>query len=335
MESAGQAAATADDKPGILVPEHFVPTPTTISAEAQAILSRELPDFGVTLPKLGDPPEVWQAFKDIGNNGLVMMTKRYATLYPAEVVTHELSQFSVYEITPHDTAPENTGRAIVFIHGGGFINGGGEGAIYCAMQFAGLARCKTYSIDYRMVPDFCYPVPVDDCLEAYRFVLERHEPGKIGLFGPSAGANLVAAVALKARDLGLPLPGACAMHSVPSDIGMWGDTGHTNFMVDIILKKMMPELSEAYANGQDTSDPYMSPVHGNYAKGFPPSILVSGTRDLLLSDTVRLHQAMIKGGADVDLLVFEAMGHMPFIDAPEEADMYSQIIAFLFKHMKA
>src|ERR1700712_4209885 len=111
MDSAGRTAAGLHVKPGILVPEHFVPTPTTISAEAQAILGRELPDFGVTVPKLGDPAEVWQAFKDIAKNGLAMMTKRYTTLFPAEVITHDLSQFPLYEITPHDTAPENAGRA--------------------------------------------------------------------------------------------------------------------------------------------------------------------------------------------------------------------------------
>jgi acetyl esterase/lipase len=203
------------------------------------------------------------------------------------------------------------------------------------MQMAGMAKCKVYSVDYRMVPEVAYPVPLDDTLEGYRFILSRHKPQRVAVFGPSAGANLAPALVLKARDLGVAMPAACAIHSSPSDMGTWGDSGHTNDTVDIVLRHIMPELHDNYARGHDTRDPYLSPVNADFSKGFSPSILTTGTRDLLLSGTVRLHRAMIRGGVKAELHVWEAMTHAPFFDAPEEEELYMQHINFMLGHMRS
>ena len=332
MTGTSKATQASD---GILVPEHFVPTPTTISPEAQMTLRMKPPVGGHTIPKLSDDPALWKAYQDAANNGMVAMTKKYATEFPSDVTRHQLSGAVLYEVTPKNLVPENRNRVILYVHGGGYAIGGGEASLYSAMQMAGLARCRTYSIDYRMVPDFPFPVPVDDTLEAYQFMLKRHAPKSIAIFGPSAGATLAPAMLLKARDQGLPLPGACAMHSCPSDMSTWGDSGHTNFVVDTILRQPDQQIFLNYANGHDLKDPYLSPVYGDYAKGFCPSILSTGTRDLLLSSTVRLHRAMVRAGVDAELHVWEAMGHAPFFNAPEEGELYLQHITFMLKHTAA
>jgi acetyl esterase/lipase len=203
------------------------------------------------------------------------------------------------------------------------------------MQMAGLAQTRTFSIDYRMAPDFAFPVPLDDTLEAYRYLLSRYKPQNIALFGPSAGANLAPACILKARDAGLPLPAACAVHSVPSDMADMGDTSYTNDTVDIVLKHRSPGLSELYANGHDLSDPLLSPRWADFGKGFSPTILTSGTRDLLLSGTVLLHRALLRGGIKAELHVWEAMTHAPFFGAPEELELYNQHIQFMLGHMES
>jgi acetyl esterase/lipase len=329
----GDSASSSEERDGILVPEHFVPTPTTISPQAQAMLRSKLPVGGNPTPKSRSDAAGWAAYRKAGDTGMIMMTRHYATQYPGEVVTHQLSASKLYEITPGDLAAENRGRAIYYVHGGGFTLGGGEAAIYPAMQMAGMAKCKVYSIDYRLAPEFPFPVPLDDTLEGYRFILGQHDARRVGVFGPSAGANLVPAMVLKARDLGVPMPATCAMHSCPSDMSQQGDTGYTNDTVDIILKHASPELSRTYAGDHDLKDPYLSPVYADYAKGFPPSVLTSGTRDLLLSGTVRLHRAMVRAGVKAELHVWEAMTHAPFFNAPEEQELYMQHIDFMLAHM--
>jgi acetyl esterase/lipase len=319
---------------GILVPEHFVPTPDGISPEAQAFLRMTLSIGAHPMPKSLDDIEGWRAYREAGEAGMIALTKHHETRHPANVTTHSLSALRVFEITPRDTDPRNEGRAIIYVHGGGFSVGGGEAALYPAMQLAGLARCKAYSVDYRMLPEHPFPVPLDDTLEAYRFVLARHRPEQIAIFGASAGANLAPAVVLKARDLGVAMPAAIAMHSCPSDISTWGDSGYTNDTVDTVLRHYMPEINLTYANGHDPRDPYLSPVFGDFSKGFPPCILTTGTRDMLLSGTVRLHRALVRAGIKAELHVWEAMTHAPFFNAPEENELYLQHIDFMLKAME-
>jgi acetyl esterase/lipase len=217
-----QGLAGARD--GVVVPEHFVPTPTTISAQAQAFLRLKLPVH--SMPALNDIAG-WKAFREATDASILKMTEKYVARYPGKLITHQLSASPLYEVTPDNAAPENSKRAIYYIHGGGFTGGGGIGAANLAFQMAGMARCKVYSTDYRLAPEFPFPLPLDDTLEGYRFIFERHGARNVGVFGPSAGANLAAAMTLKARDQGLPMPAACAMHSCPSDMSTYGDSGYT------------------------------------------------------------------------------------------------------------
>jgi monoterpene epsilon-lactone hydrolase len=327
---ADNIAAAAE---GIRVPEHFVPTPTTISPQAQAFLSHSAPVGGTPVPQSRDDVAGWRAYREAGDQGILELTRHYAQEYPAEVVTHTLSKAKLYEITPVNLAPENDRLAILFVHGGGWINGGGEAAIFTAMQMAGLARIRVFSVDYRLVPEFAFPAPVEDVVEAYRLVLDRFPAQSIAMYGPSAGANLVPAAVLMGRDQGLPLPCACALHSCPSEITFSGDSLYTNYRVDTVLREREPEFGLYYANGHDPKDPLLSPLYADLAAGFPPTILTSGTRDLLLSPTVLFHRALLHAGIEAELHVWEAMTHAPFFGAPEEEEFYREHVRFMLAHM--
>ena len=76
-----------------------------------------------------------------------------------------------------------------------------------------MARCRTFSLDYRMPPDHPFPAAIDDGVAAWKWLIERYRPGNVAFYGPSAGGNLVPALVLRLRELGLPLPAACAVHS--------------------------------------------------------------------------------------------------------------------------
>ncbi|MFT4026507.1 MAG: alpha/beta hydrolase fold domain-containing protein [Novosphingobium sp.] len=329
----GEVSGGGGGGDGILVPQHFVPTPKTISPAAQAMLRMKLPVGGVNPPDSLSDTAGWKAFQEASARGMLAMVEPFKAKYPADVATHQLSAFKLYEVTPKNVKP---GKGVMlYIHGGGFSTGGGDAAIFAAMQFAHYADAKVYSVDYRMLPDVQFPVPLDDTLEAYRFVLQRHGRRNVAIYGPSAGANLAAALVLKARDTGVPMPAACAMHSCPSDMSDSGDSANTNYMVDIILREMKPGLSTNYAGKADLKNPYLSPVHGDFSKGYCPTLMTTGTRDLLLSGTVRLHRAMVKAGVQAEIHVWEAMTHAPFFAAPEEHELYELTVNFLHRHLRA
>jgi monoterpene epsilon-lactone hydrolase len=321
-----------DQKSGIRVPARFIPTPTTISPQARAFLSSAPPVEQTRMPDVEDKAG-WRAFVENADRGIVAITARMATAHPADITPHRLSAASIYELCPHSLSAANEKRAILYIHGGGFVMGGGKAAQHSGMSIAGLARTRTYSIDYRMPPDHPFPDGLHDCLEAYQWLLKKYKPTNIAFYGPSAGGNLAAACLLKGREMGLPMPGACALHSPASDATESGDTYETNDTIDIVLRHRSSNLYTLYANGHDLRDPLISPVFGDYSKGFPPTILTSGTRDLLLSSTVLMHRALRRAGIKAELHVFEAMTHAPFFDSPEEQELLNEQIRFMLDHV--
>ena len=88
-----------------------------------------------------------------------------------------------------------------------------------------------------------------------------------------------------------------------------------------------------YARGHDPRDPLLTPIFADYSRGFCPTIITSGTRDLLLSCAVMLHRAMRKGGVKAELHVWEAMTHAPFFGAPEEAELLAEQFRFVDEHL--
>ena len=168
---------------------------------------------------------------------------------------------------------------------------------------------------------------------AYRALLEFRRPAEIVIGGSSAGAALTASTILRARDEGLPLPAAAVMNTPCVDLTEAGDTWQTNQGVDTVMRGSFDRAFLLYANGHDLREPYLSPVFADFGPGFPPSILLSGTRDVLLSDTVRLHRALLRAGVDAELHVFEAAGHAGFLGmAPEDRERAAEMRRFAEAH---
>jgi acetyl esterase/lipase len=317
---------------GIFIPARTVPTPHTISAEAQAYLSRAAHIA---------PPVIDRADKDGWRNYIAAVERQLAIIsaerakpFPAEIIEHRLSAVTLYEIVPATLSPEWEDQAIFNIHGGAFIVGGGRSAAHTVQSLASTARMRTFSVDYRMPPDHPFPVGLDDALEAYEWLLQRYRPETIAVHGSSAGANLAAAVTLKARDKGLPLPGACSLHTAGVDLTHAGDSFRTNVLVDVVLQGPQGETMALYAGDHDPRDPCLSPVFAEFSEGFPPTILISGTRDLLLSPTVMMHRALRRAGLKAELHVFEGMPHGGFGEtAPEDRELQGEIARFFHENL--
>ena len=143
---------------------------------------------------------------------------------------------------------------------------------------------------------------------------------------------------LKAKALGLPLPAAIAPGTPMADLTGVGDSFRTNELVDNVLISrdgLCDPAAQFYAHGHDLKDPLLSPVYGDY-RGFPPAILTTGTRDLLLSNTVRVHRKLRDAGVDSFLQVFEGQSHAHYLrddTSPETKSAFAEISGFFDKHL--
>ena len=203
---------------------------------------------------------------------------------------------------------------------------------------SGLGGFKVISVDYRMPPEAYFPAALDDGVTVYKNTLKTTPAKNIAVFGTSAGGALTLEMMLRAKALGLPMPAAIAPGTPMSDVTKVGDTFYTNELVDNVLVSrdgFCDAGAKVYAAGHDMKDPLLSPVYGDLS-GFPPTILTSGTRDLLLSNTVRVHRKLRQAGVEATLQVFEGQSHAHYLrddSAPETKETFAEISGFFARHM--
>ena len=239
------------------------------------------------------------------------------------------------------TLPPNyvdDGTVLIRVHGGGWILGSAQSTAGADAQMAILTGKRIVSVDYTVAPRGNFQTVTDQVVAVYKAVMAQgYKPQNIGIFGESAGANIVPGAMLKARDQGLPMPAAMLLMSPCTDLHLNGDTETTLRLADPVLDiaPIGPGLN-AYAAPQDWSNPYASPVYGDYSKPYPPTLIQVGTKELLLSDSVRLYQAMKAGGRDVVLDVYEGMPHVfqgYMTGTPEQKAAFAEINRFWKAHL--
>ncbi len=310
-----------------------IPVPRSVSPEAQRALatgSLAGATAGGPNPALDDR-DGWRAYVEFADSMLLGMFADQVAAAGGTVETKLVGTVPVFDITPTD-APAGSDLVQLDIHGGGLLMGGGECCRAMATLAAARARMHTWSVDYRMPPDHPYPAALDDCLTVYRALLEVRAPDRIVVGGASAGGNLAAALMLRARAVGLPLPAALVLLSPEVDLTESGDSFRTNLGIDTVLVRSLADANALYAAGHDLADPYLSPLFGDVA-GFPPTFLQTGTRDLFLSNTVRMHRKLRAAGVEAELHVFEAMPHGGFWGAPEDHEVAEELRRFLGAHV--
>jgi epsilon-lactone hydrolase len=314
------------------IPARDIPMPTSISSGARSYLTHLAKMPAMPGGGGGDPDDLAAlrkrvaAFDDTIGGYYGMLAARSNT----SVETQTIGGVTVYVSARNEATAEERRKVHLYIHGGGFMKGGGKPAMYSAQLEARRYGGTTVSVDYRMPPDHPYPAAIDDCLAVYRELLKAHAASTIFVSGESAGGNLSAALMHKARDAGLPKPGAVFLFTPATDMSVFGDSSKVNAYADVVLKDGSGDNVSLYVHGADVTSPYLSPLYGDLANAFPPTYLRSGTRDLLLSDTVRMHAALRKAGVDACLYVGEAMPHSGFPDdTPEQAEAIADTVRWL------
>jgi acetyl esterase/lipase len=311
-----------------------IPVPTSISARARAVMEAgcaNVPDRLANQPELPAPTdkEAWRARIATTDELMVLAFAGRVDESAFRFDEREVAGVRVHEITPRDASRGETGPVLLDIHGGALVGGGGEAGRLMSAISAQRAGLRTWAVDYRMPPDHPYPAPLDDCFAVYSALLETTPAEQVVVAGASAGGNLAAAMLLRARDAGLPMPGALVLLSPEVDLTESGDTFATNVGVDYVLVDGLGASIALYAGDHDLTDPLLSPLFGDLT-GFPPTFLQSGTRDLFLSNTVRMHRRLRDAGVDAELHVWEAMPHGGFFGAaPEDAQVGEELQRFL------
>jgi epsilon-lactone hydrolase len=314
--------------PSLHLPARDIPVPTHLSPEAAGQLNMITMQSQIW-PALDDI-EAWRATIAAADAmGLPFLTM-LASATEAEQGEIEVDGLKIYTAKPKD-APDD-GAVYFEIHGGALIQGGGENCRQMGIISAGLARAETWAVDYRMPPDHPYPAPLDDCVAAYRALLEVRSPDRIIVGGASAGGNLAAALMLRARDEGLPLPVACVLMTPEIDLTESGDSFQTILGLDNALTSSLMPANLLYAGGHDLTDPYVSPLFGDFTQGFPPTWLQSGTRDLFLSNTVLMHRALRRADIEAELHIFDAATHLMFMAGPEQEDRTRELRKFIDRY---
>ena len=311
------------------VPARTLPVPETVSPEMQRLVGAPLSGNWNSWPKTA---EEWKKLSAPGGGrGLPALRDRFKV--KSETMT--VNGVQAYLVTPADLPAENRNRLLVHIHGGCYVLQGGEAATTEAIYMAGFGRFKVLSVDYRRPPEFPYPAALDDSVAVWKGALKMADPKNMAIFGTSAGGALTLSTVLRARQEKLALPAAIAPGTPMSDLTGAGDSFHANFMVDNVLVGIgrCDAMAEYYAHGHDLKDPMLSPIYGDM-HGFPPTILTTGTRDLLLSSTVRVHRKLRQSGVEAVLQVFEAQSHAQYNrETPEGREAFEEIARFFDKHL--
>jgi epsilon-lactone hydrolase len=331
-----QLVAVAPSRAEVLeVPAKSVPVPTTVSPQLAAIIGMPLRTNWNVLPKTG---EEWKPVADAGAAGTIKNLPGMMERLHVKVEKTTIDGVRAFVVTPDVIAPENAGRVLIHVHGGCYVLNPGEAALPEALFMAGFGHAKVISVDYRMPPEAYFPAALDDGMTVYKSVLKTTNPKNVAIFGSSAGGALTLEMVLKAKQDGVPMPGAIAPGTPMSDVTKVGDTFVTNAMLDNVLVSpdgFCDAGTKVYAAGHDMKDPLLSPIYGD-VRGFPPTILTSGTRDLLLSNTVRMHRKLRQAGVEAALQVFEGQSHAQYYrddTSPEAKEAFEEIAGFFDKHL--
>ena len=317
----------------VRLPARDIPPPRTISAEARTALSAGAAMPVTPRPAVGDV-DGWRKAIAASDVMWTPMADEMLRTCRSTIETRTIGGITCYVSTPPGPIA-GSGRPIyLYLHGGAFVFGAGKVAKAFGAAAADRIGVTTVSVDYRMPPDHPFPVAPEDCVAVYRTLLETHAPSHIVIGGVSAGGNIAAAATLMIRDRGLPTPAAVILLTPEIDLTEAGDTFKTNVLLDVTLKTALPECNALYAADHDLSDPYLSPLFGDFERGFPPTFIQSGTRDLFLSNSVLMHRKLRRGGIDAELHVWEAMPHggFGFGNVPENREIDEEVKRFISRH---
>lgn len=263
---------------------------------------------------------------------------------PAEIVDTHIDGVHVHIVTPKGGVSEkNRNRVLINAHSGGFMFGGTYGGQIEAVPMAAYGDVKVIAVDYRMAPEHLYPAASEDMEAVYRHVLKETPAENIGIYGCSAGGTLAAQMVPWLESKGLPKPGAIGLFCSGIVNGFWygGDSQVTSGLLNGVQAQAAAGSDEEpprdYFDGIDKNTRFITP--GEFPETlatFPPTLVVTGTRDISMSNAIVSHTRLALAGVTAELHVQEGLGHGSFAmlpGIPESKTTHEIIWSFFDRHL--
>jgi acetyl esterase/lipase len=312
------------------------PVAASVSPEARAKLEG-VRAFLATLPT----PPLPQTIEDFDAAAArAEMFARQLTNAAVDALAPLVTERTLGGVATLDIAPKGhaeDGSILVYVHGGGFVSGSARANLLTAALAAATSGRRVVSIDYTIAPRGTWDAILDQVAAVWTALIdEGGDPAKMGLFGDSAGACIAAAAALLFRDRAIAPPAAMILLSPVVDLHGEGDTTVTLAPVDYLDTSVRDLARQAYAPGADLTNPLVSPLFGDFSQPYPPVLIQVGTRELLLSDSVRFHRRLRAAGRSSRLEVYEGMPHVfqsLLADAPEGKAAWGEMAEFWAEYL--
>jgi len=291
--------------------EYTVHIPDTISDEwKEQYLNYPDPNNFPVAPSKYDV-EAWKVLQSSFEEQSIAQSAEFITQLGVVYESTELGDVPVIDVKPKGW--EENGKVAIYTHGGAYTLLSAKSTLGTASLFADSTGMRVISVDYTLAPYAGWSEVTDQIIAVIESLNKKGIENKnILMFGESSGGALASSVTLKMRDKKMALPGAVVMWSPWSDITETGDSYYTlknedpTYLYETILKPS----ADAYAKTEDHKNPYVSPVYGDYNKGFPPTLIQGGTKEIFLSNFVRHYQVIDNADQVVKLDLYEGMPHI-------------------------
>jgi epsilon-lactone hydrolase len=327
-ETAAQRDTSFIDSEGRAHITRIVPVPTYLSRQSQYWLREPVPDAG--------PPESLEQRRAGTDKWALTARDAWLKLYPATLTEEKIAGVPVRIVVPAEVPDANKDKVLLCLHGGGFNSD--SGSFTESIPMAGMTKIKVVAALYRLAPEFPFPAALDDSIAVYKELLKTYKPDHVIIYGTSAGAILTGEVAVKIKQLGLPMPAALGIFSGMGDFARRGDSQALYALKGLSGPLDPPDDSKPdlspYVGKLDPKDPVLSPVFSDL-HGMPPTLFITSGRDLLLSGTVNLHRAFLNAGNDASLIVYDALPHAFWYSTklPEALEANHAMADYFVKHL--
>ena len=244
----------------------------------------------------------------------------------------EIDGQSCRQLTPSAWA-EASGPIILYAYGGGYVSGSTFEDQMITLPLAREADARVVMVDYRLSPEHPYPASQDDFAAVYPALLQTYGNSRLVISGESAGGHNAVHLLQRLRAGAEPMPACAVLLSPWVDLTGQGDSHAFNDNRDPTLNNHWVDVAAAlHAPEQSLLDPGVSPLYGEL-DGLPPTMITTGSLDLLLSDCLRLAHRMRAAGVSCDLRVWEGLWHVfEFYPIPEAQTSIAEMAEFIRAH---
>ncbi|MEO6091941.1 MAG: alpha/beta hydrolase [Novosphingobium sp.] len=321
------------------VPAFVLPASSLLSPEAAAF--QRMRAAAPTFDPVGQDPDIAVRRRQIGEWTAPALVKLREG-FPVTIVEQTIGGIGVLDVTPAD-GRHDPDRVLINLHGGAFSVGWSGVALMESIPLAVLGGYRVVTVDYRMAPEHRHPAGVEDVAAVYAALLKDYAPGRIGIYGGSAGGVLTAQAAAWLPANGLPQAGAVGIFGAG---GVPFSAGESAYFSGYIDGSFPPppsdgsagiDITRGYFEGIDARDASAWPAyHPEVVAKFPPTLIITGTRALDLSPAIYTNSQLLKAGVESTLIVGEGMGHCYYLNIalPESRDANNAMVAFFRKNLR-